>query len=294
MLRTSSIGLQLIKSFEQLRTTAYTCPAGKPTIGIGHTSAAGGMFTLTSGEKVSTVKLGQSITASEAQRLFNADIDQFEDGVERLIDRAKIPPNPAEFDALVSLAFNIGLGNFSSSTVLKRFLRGDKPGAAEAMLAWNKMTVNGKKVVAKGLVRRREAERWLFLGDIELAEKFAQTKFGAMPREVSPPVLREPMLQSATGNTAVVTGGAGIAAAVESVRQIVATGQELQGTALDAGALMLGGGSPWMLVAGLGVVVAIGAGIIWYRRWQRSREDEIIESDPGMRVNPHGVAVSEE
>jgi|GEM_PF-324155 len=292
-LRTTSIGLALITAFESIKTSAYTCPAGKPTIGIGHTSAAGGSFETTDGKTHTQVALGQRITEAEAHRLFAADIDQFEDGVERLIARAPVAPNENEFDALVSLAFNIGIGNFSSSTVLKRFLRGDKAGAAEAMLAWNKMTVNGKKVVAKGLVRRREAERWLFLGDIELAEKFAQTKFGPMPRIVSEPVLREPMLKSATGNTAVITGGAGIAAAVEGVKQVLAAGQELHGTAIDASSLLLGSGSPWVLVAGFGIVVAIGAGIIWYRRWQRSKEDEIIESDPGMRVNPHGFAVSD-
>ena len=283
ILRTTSYGLKLIESFETLKTKAYLCPAGVPTIGIGHTTTKDVYFRLTTGEKVSKVQLGQVITAAEARRLFEDDVDRFEDQVENLIVKAKVAANPCEFDALVSLAFNIGIGAFKGSTVLKRFLRGDKAGAAEAMLAWNKVTVKGKKVVSKGLVRRREAERWFFLGDMELAEKFAQTKFGDMPRAVSAPVIRETMLHSATGNTALVTGLGGVVAAAEGVNQLLSTSEQVGHTTLSILKPLLGFSvSPSVILGVAGIVVAVCAANIWYRRWRRAKEDEVIEADPGV------------
>jgi len=281
MLRTSPVGLKLIETFEGLRTKAYLCPAGRPTIGIGHTSAAGGTFTLVNGSRVSKVALGQEITKEEARRLFEQDIDAFEEDVHRLLKR---PASRFQLDALVSLTLNIGTDNFSKSTVLRKFNAGDMAAAADAFLAWNKATVKGKKVVVKGLVRRREAERWYFLGDIEMAEKIAETKLGAMPRDVAPPVIRETMVKSATGNTAAVTGGVGIYAVYEGVKQAVSTGHDLKGTVGSAGELLLGSASPWAMLAGFGAVVAIGAGVIWWRRWRRSKDDEVIEADPGVAV----------
>ncbi len=282
MSRTTLAGLLLIEAFEGLRTKAYRCPAGVWTIGVGHTSDAGGTFTLKSGAKASKVCSGQELTESEARNLFAVDIDKFEDQVERLIWRAKSEPKSHEFDALVSLAFNIGVGAFQKSTVLRKFLAGDKAGAADAFLAWNKATVGGKKVVVKGLVRRREAERWFFLGDREIAEKIAGTSFGGMPRAVVEPIIRETMPNSATGNTAIVTGGAGALTLFEGVKQVVATGQEVKQTADSAGELLFGIGASWFAV--VGAVVLIGAGIIWWRRWRRSQDDEVIEADPGIDV----------
>lgn len=281
MLRTTPAGLKLIETFEGVRTKAYLCPAGTPTIGIGHTSDAGGMFTLSNGSRVSKVVVGQEITKAEAQRLFEQDIDEFEEGVLREL---KHTPSRREFDALVSLTFNIGIGNFRKSTVLRKFNAGDAAGAADAFLAWNKATVNGQKVVVKGLVRRREAERWYFLGDIEMAEKIAETKLGAMPREVDPPVLRETISKSATGNTAAATGAVGLYATYEGVKQAIAAGHDLKDTVSSAGDLLLGGASPWMVLVGAGAAAAIGSGIIWYRRWQRSKDDEVIEADPGILI----------
>jgi len=76
------------------------------------------------------------------------------------------PANDNQFGAFVSLAYNIGPGAFSRSSALRRFNEGKVALAAEAILAWNKATVNGRKVVLRGLARRREAEKALFLSPV--------------------------------------------------------------------------------------------------------------------------------
>ena len=75
----------------------------------------------------------------------------------------KVPLNQNEFDALVSLVFNIGAGGFKGSSVLRNLNAGNRRGAADSMLAWNKGTIGGKKVVLKGLANRRAEERAQFL-----------------------------------------------------------------------------------------------------------------------------------
>ncbi len=134
-------GLALIKQFEGRELTAYKCPADVWTIGYGSTGPH--------------VKPGMTITESEAEQLLRDDLDRFEASVARCVPNA----TQNEFDAMVSLAFNIGTAGFERSSVLKRLLAGDKAGAADAFLMWNKA---GGRVLA-GLTRRRQAERELFL-----------------------------------------------------------------------------------------------------------------------------------
>ncbi|OYW67157.1 MAG: hypothetical protein B7Z40_08675 [Bosea sp. 12-68-7] len=271
-LRTTSAGIAIIKEFEGFRGQAYLCPAGVWTIGYGHTSAAG----------APAVVKGQMINRQRAEDILRSDVDRFENAIEGLIERAKVNVVlPHEFDAMVSLAFNIGVGAFSKSTVLKRYLRGDKAGAADAFLAWNKATVNGRKVVLAGLNRRRQAERSLFLGDRKVAEATAAIVEGTeMPRRVNKPVLREPMSKSGTGNTAVATGVAGAGVALEGVTQAVAFASQVKSTATEAASLIPGIPDGAALSIGLGLVIVIGAGVIWYRRWRRSREDELVDLGP--------------
>lgn len=138
-------GQALIKSFEALRLTAYRDAAGVWTIGYGHTA---------------TAQAGQRITAAEAEALFAADLARAEAAVRRALS---VSLNANEFAALVSLVFNIGAAAFSRSRVRRLLAAGDRPGAAEAILLWCKATVRGRKVTLPGLVRRRAAERALFL-----------------------------------------------------------------------------------------------------------------------------------
>lgn len=136
---TSENGLKLIKSFEGLRLTAYRCPAGKWTIGYGHTRG---------------VKKGMYISEAVATHFLIQDIQRVEsilnsyDGIYHWTQN--------EFDALASFTFNCGTAN------LKRLLKygtRTKSQIADAILLYNK--ANGR--VLSGLVRRRNAERELFV-----------------------------------------------------------------------------------------------------------------------------------
>jgi lysozyme len=98
-------------------------------------------------------------TKEEINQLFADDVASFERGVLRLVPG--VVGRQGAFDALVSISFNFGLGNLQRSTIRMKANRGDWEGAAEAFMAWTK---GGGKVLP-GLVKRREAERVLFLSD---------------------------------------------------------------------------------------------------------------------------------
>jgi lysozyme len=89
--------------------------------------------------------------------IFRSDLIRFESGVLRLCPSSA--NSQAQFDALVSFSFNLGLGSLQSSTLRMKYNRGDTAGTADEFLKWNK--AGGKAL--KGLTRRREAERLLFL-----------------------------------------------------------------------------------------------------------------------------------
>ena len=139
-------GLDLIKSFEGLRLTAYLDIVGVPTIGYG----------CTNGVTKQDVINKRTITEQEATDMMMHELATFEAGVEKCVT---IPINQNQFDALVSFSYNVGLGALQKSTLLKLLNAGDVSGAAEQFLRWNKA---GGNVVA-GLTRRRQAERSLFL-----------------------------------------------------------------------------------------------------------------------------------
>jgi len=141
-MHTSQKGLDLIKSFEGLRLSAYKDVVGVVTIGYGTTSG---------------VKMGDTITKERAEELLREDVKRFEGQVLRLV---KVPLTQGQLDALVSFTYNLGAGNLGNSTLLRLLNAGDYAGAAAQFDRWNKA---GGKVLA-GLVRRRAAERALFEG----------------------------------------------------------------------------------------------------------------------------------
>lgn len=144
-MKTKSI--DIIKEFEGFSSKPYLCPAGVPTIGYGSTRYADG----------TKVKLtDKPITKEEAHRLLFDTLGQYENAIHKNV-YAPITQNM--FDALVSFTYNVGVGNFKNSTLLKKLNKADYHGAATELLRWNKA---GGKVLA-GLTRRREAERKLFL-----------------------------------------------------------------------------------------------------------------------------------
>ncbi len=135
-------GLSLLKEFEGCRLTSYKCSAGTWTVGWGATGKDVGPKTVW--------------TQKQADDRLERDLAKFEAGVEAACDAE---PNIYQFSAMVMLAYNIGLGAFKSSTLLKKFNDGDIKGASYQFERWNKAA--GKEVA--GLSRRRRAERDLFI-----------------------------------------------------------------------------------------------------------------------------------
>jgi lysozyme len=143
MTTSSRAGLGLVKDFEGFREQAYPDPAtgGVPwTIGYGFTKG---------------VKRGDTITRAAADARLQKEYDEFEAGVRKLV---KVPLTANQLGALTCFAFNLGLGNLASSTLLKRVNAGDFVGAAAQFGRWNKAA--GR--VMAGLTRRRAAEAALF------------------------------------------------------------------------------------------------------------------------------------
>lgn len=142
--------IDLVKHFEGLYLEAYKCPAGVWTIGYGHTGLV---------HKDGTVFKGRKITEAQAVDLLRHDLTVFSIDVEKsLMPRARAEINDNQFGALVSLAFNIGMGNFRRSTVYQRVNDRRYAEAVPEFLKWNKAA--GK--VLRGLIRRRQSEANLF------------------------------------------------------------------------------------------------------------------------------------
>lgn len=139
-MRTGEAGINLIKSFESLRTEAYRCPAGIWTIGYGHTAG---------------VRRGDVIDAQKAEQLLTEDLRRFEAVVNQECPRL----NQNQFDALVSFTFNCGEGNLRKSTLL-RCVKANPDGAniRYEFSRWNK----AGGTVLSGLIRRRKAEAELY------------------------------------------------------------------------------------------------------------------------------------
>ena len=143
--KVSRAGVELIKSFEGLRQTAARLPDGRWTIGYGHTFSA---------------REGARVTQEDADALLRFDLLPIVDSLNNMI---LVPLNQNQFDALVSFSFNIGIENFGSSSVLKRINEGRMTEAALAMDAWRSAEFNGQTYVLAPLIRRRAAEKNLFL-----------------------------------------------------------------------------------------------------------------------------------
>lgn len=134
----------MIKKHEGFRPRAYRCPAGVWTIGYGHTGG---------------VKSGDVITAARGEELLREDLAH----AERVIDMQCLPLSQNQFDALVSLVFNIGEGNFLRSTLLRKAKRNvNDPAIADEFRKWNKARVSGSLTPLAGLIRRREDELKLY------------------------------------------------------------------------------------------------------------------------------------
>ena len=147
-MKISNNGTNLIKQFEGLSLKPYLDAVNVPTIGYGSTYYQ-------DGKKVTLND--KPISQDEANLLLEYIANKdFGDKINTLV---KVQLNQNQFDALVSFCYNLGIGNFKSSTLLKKINKGDFNGASEEFIKWNK--AGGKTL--DGLKRRRQKEKELFL-----------------------------------------------------------------------------------------------------------------------------------
>ncbi|MFN6971680.1 MAG: lysozyme [Rheinheimera sp.] len=142
----SPSGVDLICNFEGLRLKAYDDGVGVWTIGFGTTKYPNGI----------RVKKGDTCTLDQAKAYMQNDLKSFEQTVNNTV---KVPLNQNQFDALVSLAYNIGSTAFKNSTLARQLNEGNYKAAANQFNVW--VNAGGKRM--QGLVNRRAAERTLFL-----------------------------------------------------------------------------------------------------------------------------------
>jgi len=192
-------GINLIKKFEGLHRvqedgmiSSYRCPAGKWTISWGHCRG---------------VRSGMKINMAEAERLLQEDLSDHGKAVKRHVN---VPLTQYQYDALTSFVFNLGEGNFKSSTLLKKLNQGMYDEVPEQLMRWNKARVDGKLVPLNGLTRRRAAEAALFSSDAALPSDEGGSE---MPQKVSAAAPKK-LSQSKT------MAGAGIAGAATAMNEI--------------------------------------------------------------------------
>jgi len=145
----SNEGVALILRYEKWKETAYDDGYGNWTVGIGLTTLNG-----------KPVRQGMSLTSEEVWVSFCEEVERVEAEVRNAV---KVPLEGHEVAALVSFAFNVGMGNFNRSTLLKRLNDGKKTQAAAEFAKWCYVkNRNGEKVRSNGLYRRRLDEAKLF------------------------------------------------------------------------------------------------------------------------------------
>lgn len=210
-------GLALIRRFEGFRANAYRCPAGVWTIGYGHTSQAG----------PPAVRAGMQIGEEEAARILRDDVQRFADEVGAVLAREV---SVAQFSALVSFAYNVGMPAFRSSSVLKAVNAGRFGEVPARLRLWVK--AGGR--VLPGLERRRAAEAELFLSE-------------------TPP-------QAGRGVT-------GVPKSVEIERRLRHAGAVVGGTAV---AVSLAHALPGWVSVVVFVVILLAAGAYASFRWRRT------------------------
>lgn len=150
----SANGINLIKGYERYFPDAYRCPKGVWTIGWGSTHYSDG----------SPVKEGDRITQEQADNLLHDYLFRLESQVTSIL---KVPVNQAQFDSLMSFAYNCGVGALRGSTLLKTI---NSEGAVDISMfvRWSKIKTNEGTKTLKGLVKRRISEFHLFTtGELE-------------------------------------------------------------------------------------------------------------------------------
>lgn len=182
----SEDGLNLVKKFEGLHKVtqegdvrAYRCPAGKWTVGYGHTRG---------------VKSGMRATVAQCNEMLIADLHEAGNAVRRYVN---VPLSQNQYDALVSFVFNLGEGNFKSSTLLKRLNQGRYEEVPAQIMRWNKARVDGAVTELRGLTRRRTAEAALFAMDAPLADDGGDMMIQKPTQEATKPLVKSKTMAGA-------------------------------------------------------------------------------------------------
>ena len=236
----------LLKKFEGCKLKAYRCPAGVCTIGYGHTNGAGAPM----------VNDGMTITQAQADDILKRDIVKFEIAV---MDLVKVKLTQNQFDVLVDFAYNAGVGNLKSSTMLKKINSGDLDAVPAELMKWTK---GGGKVLP-GLVRRRQAESAWWTASAKPATPEQVFDHEQEQRSDPDPVPVRTMADSKQGNAALLTasiGGLGVA------KEVAAQAKDASDVA-DQFAGLLANPNFLIMLAVVGLAAAI-----WF--WRKKHMDQ--------------------
>lgn len=235
--------VKMIAESEGFRSKAYQCVAGVWTIGWGETVRE-------DGRPVTSDLVWEKSYADER---FCKRLRTFTEEVRRALPMVDLNPN--EMGALVSLCYNIGLGQFQNSTVRRCLLKEDKIAASRAFRLFNKATIKGTKQVIPALERRRARESALFLTPYEMLQVVTEDETATpepkVPQVVAP---EEKPIESSTNQVAAVGGIAGVLALLP---QVSATLKEVANNL---------GVDP---VTALGIVIVAGSVYLLYKRHKR-------------------------
>ena len=147
-MKISENGLKLVKEFEGLSLKPYLDVVKIPTIGYGNTFYKDGKKVTLNDKPINEIEATE-LLSYVAQKDFG----------DKILQLVKVPLNQNQFDALVSICYNIGMGNFTKSTLLKKINSSDFKGASLEFEKWNK----SGGVVLSGLAKRRLKEKALFI-----------------------------------------------------------------------------------------------------------------------------------
>lgn len=251
-MKISQRGLDLIKELEGFSSVPYLCPAGKWTIGYGHVLVDG-----------DGIKKEDKITKQQANLLLLKDLKGFENLIN---NNVTVPLQQGQFDALVSLTYNIGPQAFRKSTLLKLLNKSDYQAAAAQFARWNKVN---KKPVA-GLTRRRAAEAALFL----------ENEVYEMPQAVDQPSKSLAVSRTMIGST-VSAGAGGLSIAngmlLNDAATIATETATTISTTVDTSkeAFTFLGMDVQTLVIIAGIIGIIGAGLAMYARYNDWKEGRL-------------------
>lgn len=253
-MQTGMTGQALIRAFESClkpigtwQYTTYYCPAKVLTIGWGTTRS-----------DVPDLKPGDIWSRQRCDEVFAASLGKYERAVQgyatRRVQAGHAALTQHQFDALVSLVYNSGPGALDGN-VGRAVVEGRDKDLPEYLSRWNKATVNGKKTVLAGLVRRRKAEGELWRGDLRAAERTAGTVLAAggsaRSRETPTPTTAE-LARRTPALTSGMAAGSGSAA---------------------GGATTGDGGPSTLLLVGGGVLLLVLCIALAARKWAALRED---------------------